>query len=124
MLNRSTRTIVEQVAALKSMVDAFSQYARSPEPKLQWLDLNQVTREVLGLYESLGRRMDLRLAPDLPLVQGDARLLRQVFHNLMQNAQDALARGRRAADRRHERRHRTHRPTFDRGQRQRISRSS
>ena len=91
MLNRSTRTIVEQVAALKSMVDAFSQYARSPEPKLQWLDLNQVTREVLGLYETLGRRMDLRLAPDLPLVQGDARLLRQVFHNLMQNAQDALA---------------------------------
>ena len=91
MLNRSTRTIVEQVAALKSMVDAFSQYARSPEPKLQWLDLNQVTREVLGLYESLGRRMDLRLAPDLPLIQGDARLLRQVFHNLMQNAQDALA---------------------------------
>ena len=91
MLNRSTRTIVEQVAALKSMVDAFSQYARSPEPKLQRLDLNQVTREVLGLYESLGRRMDLRLAPDLPPVQGDPRLLRQVFHNLMQNAQDALA---------------------------------
>ena len=91
MLNRSTRTIVEQVAALKSMVDAFSQYARSPEPKLQWLDLNQVTREVLGLYETLGRRMDMRLAPDLPLIQGDARLLRQVFHNLMQNAQDALA---------------------------------
>jgi PAS domain S-box-containing protein len=91
MLKRSTRTIVEQVAALKSMVDAFSQYARSPEPKLQWLDLNQVTREVLGLYESLGRWMDLRLASDLPMVQGDARLLRQVFHNLMQNAQDALA---------------------------------
>ncbi len=91
MLNRATRTIVEQVAALKSMVDAFSQYARSPEPKLQWLDLNQVTREVLGLYESLGRRMELRLASDLPMVQGDARLLRQVIHNLMQNAQDALA---------------------------------
>jgi nitrogen fixation/metabolism regulation signal transduction histidine kinase len=91
MLNRSTRTIVEQVAALKSMVDAFSQYARSPEPRLQWLDLNQLTREVLGLYESLGRSMDLRLAADLPPVQGDARLLRQVFHNLMQNAQDALA---------------------------------
>ena len=91
MLNRSTRTIVEQVAALKSMVDAFSQYARSPEPKLQSIDLNQVTREVLGLYESLGRHMDLRLAPDLPSIQGDARLLRQVFHNLIQNAQDALA---------------------------------
>jgi nitrogen fixation/metabolism regulation signal transduction histidine kinase len=91
MLERSTRLIVEQVAALKSMVDAFSQYARSPEPRLQALDLNQLAREVLGLYESLGRAMEMRLAPDLPLVQGDARLLRQVFHNLMQNAQDALA---------------------------------
>ena len=91
MLERSTRLIVEQVAALKSMVDAFSQYARSPEPRLQALDLNQLAREVLGLYESLGRAMEIRLAPDLPLVQVDARLLRQVFHNLIQNAQDALA---------------------------------
>jgi nitrogen fixation/metabolism regulation signal transduction histidine kinase len=91
MLARSTRMIVEQVAALKSMVDAFSQYARSPEPRLQPLDLNQLAREVLGLYESLGRAMQIRLAADLPKVEGDARLLRQVFHNLMQNAQDALA---------------------------------
>ncbi len=90
MLQRSTRLIVEQVAALKSMVDAFSQYARSPEPRLQPLDLNQLAREVLGLYETLGRTMEVRLAPQLPTVQGDARLLRQVFHNLMQNAQDAL----------------------------------
>jgi nitrogen fixation/metabolism regulation signal transduction histidine kinase len=46
---------------------------------------------VLGLYETLGRTMEVRLAPPLPTVPGDARLLRQVFHNLMQNAQDALA---------------------------------
>jgi len=91
MLDRSTRTIVEQVAALKSMVDAFSQYARSPEPRLTPLDLNQLAREVLGLYETLGRAMEIRLAPDLPKIEGDARLLRQVFHNLVQNAQDALA---------------------------------
>jgi len=91
MLGRSTRLIVDQVAALKSMVDAFGQYARSPEPSLHPLDLNQLTREILGLYESLGRGMELRLAKELPAVQGDARLLRQVIHNLMQNAQDALA---------------------------------
>jgi len=89
MLARSTRTIVEQVAALKSMVDAFSQYARSPEPRAQPLDLNQLTREVLGLYETMGPHLEL--AADLPLVRGDARLLRQVIHNLVQNAQDALA---------------------------------
>jgi nitrogen fixation/metabolism regulation signal transduction histidine kinase len=91
MLTRSTHRIIEQVAALKSMVDAFSQYARSPEPKLTPLDLNLLAREILGLYESLGRAVELKLAPDLPSVQGDARLLRQVFHNLIQNAQDALS---------------------------------
>jgi nitrogen fixation/metabolism regulation signal transduction histidine kinase len=72
------------------MVDAFSQYARSPEPKLQPLDINQLAREILGLYEGLSNCIELRLAADLPPVFGDARLLRQVFHNLLQNAQDAL----------------------------------
>jgi len=90
MLDRSTRLIVEQVAALKSMVDAFSQYARSPEPKLQPIDLNQLAREILGLYESMGRIVRLEFADGLPTVMGDARLLRQVLHNLLQNAQDAL----------------------------------
>ena len=52
MLERSTQTIVNQVAALKSMVDAFSQYARTPEPSMRELDLNALTREVLALYES------------------------------------------------------------------------
>lgn len=91
MLDRSTRLIVEQVAALKSMVDAFSQYARSPEPRLQPIDLNQLAREILGLYESIARMVRLELVEGLPAVMGDARLLRQVLHNLLQNAQDALA---------------------------------
>ena len=90
MLGRSTRLIVDQVAALKSMVDAFSQYARSPEPKLTAIDLNQLMREILGLYEGLAKIIELRLAANLPPVHADARLLRQVFHNLLQNAQDAL----------------------------------
>ncbi len=91
MLERSTRLIVEQVAALKSMVDAFSQYARSPEPKVQPIDINQLAREILGLYESIGRMLRLELAENLPPVMGDSRLLRQVLHNLLQNAQDALS---------------------------------
>ncbi len=91
MLTRSTRTIVNQVAALKRMVDAFSQYARKPEPSLQELDLNALVREVLTLYESLGSSMELRLADSLPTVIGDGVQLRQVVHNLLQNAQDALA---------------------------------
>jgi len=90
MLTRSTRTIVNQVAALKRMVDAFSQYARTPEPAMQELDLNAVVREVLTLYESLGKSIQLELARELPPIVGDAAQLRQVVHNLMQNAQDAL----------------------------------
>lgn len=92
MLERSTQTIVNQVAALKSMVEAFSQYARTPEPSMRELDLNALTREVLTLYESsLGGIVQLDLAARLPLVVGDAAQLRQVIHNLLQNAQDALA---------------------------------
>jgi len=92
VLTRSTQTIVNQVAALKNMVDAFSQYARTPEPSMRELDLNALTREVLTLYESsLGGAVRLDLAAGLPLVVGDAAQLRQVIHNLLQNAQDALA---------------------------------
>ena len=92
VLTRSTQTIVNQVAALKNMVDAFSQYARTPEPTIRELDLNALTREVLTLYEpSLGGAVRLELAAGLPPLFGDAAQLRQVIHNLLQNTQDALA---------------------------------
>jgi PAS domain S-box-containing protein len=91
VLARSTRTIVNQVVSLKNMVDAFSQYARSPEAVMRELDINALTKEVLVLYESsLGRAVRLELMEELPPVLGDAAQLRQVIHNLLQNAQDAL----------------------------------
>jgi len=91
MLMRSTQTIVNQVSALKNMVDAFRQYARMPEPTWQEIDLNALLREVLTLYESLAGWMHIELAPTLPRLVGDPAQLRQVIHNLLQNAQDALA---------------------------------
>jgi nitrogen fixation/metabolism regulation signal transduction histidine kinase len=91
MLLRSTQTIVNQVSALKNMVDAFRQYARMPEPTRQEVDLNALLREVLTLYESLASWMRLDLARGLPPLVGDPAQLRQVIHNLLQNAQDALA---------------------------------
>ena len=55
------------------------------------MDLNQLVREVLTLYESSGARIEVALAGELPLMNGDATLLRQVMHNLLRNAEDALA---------------------------------
>jgi len=72
-------------------VDEFSQYARQPALNLQTLDLNQLVSEVLTLYETSPVPVQTDLSPTLPRVQGDSKLLRQVIHNLLQNAQDALA---------------------------------
>ncbi len=91
VLARATQTIVNQVAALKSMVDEFSQYARQPTLNLQALDLNQLVSEVLALYENSPVPLKTDLTRNLPQVSGDPNLLRQVIHNLLQNAQDALA---------------------------------
>ncbi len=91
MLTRATDTIVNQVGALKSMVDDFGEYARTSRMSPQILDLNGLIREVLVLYETIGARIALELDPDLPKINGDVKLLRQVLHNLIQNALDALA---------------------------------
>ncbi len=88
MLARATTTIVNQVAALKNMVDAFKDYARSPRSVLQPLELNGLLRCMSPLYESSPVRMALSGEP--LLVAGDATLLRQVVHNLLQNALDAI----------------------------------
>ncbi len=89
-LARATQTIVNQVAAMKSMVDAFAGYARMPRAKLAPLDLNALVQDILVLYDSKSLGLELHLDAALPPVVGDSTLLRQVIHNLLQNAQDAL----------------------------------
>ena len=100
LLNRSTSTIVNQVDAMKRMVDDFRDYAKAPPAVLLPLDLNALIGEILDLYLA-GDDSDIihaALAPKLPAVMGDATQLRQVIHNLLQNAQDAMTEraGRRA----------------------------
>jgi nitrogen fixation/metabolism regulation signal transduction histidine kinase len=90
-LSQATATIVTQVAALKNMVDEFREYARLPTPRLEALDLNALVQDVLSLYEESGTRLEARLEPGLAPVIGDRNQLRQVIHNLLQNAQDALS---------------------------------
>ena len=91
ILKRATSTIVNHVAALKGMVDDFSQYAHSSRMNARVLALNDIVREVLVLYESMGVSIEPRLADDLPQIYADPAMLRQVLHNLFQNALDALA---------------------------------
>ncbi len=92
LLARGTNTIVNQVLAMQQMVDNFRDYARTPPAALQPLDLNELIAEILELYSS-GEHLDVfrtNLQPNLPRVLGDATQMRQVVHNLLQNAQDAV----------------------------------
>ncbi len=93
ILKRGTSTIVNQVAAMERMVNDFRDFARMPPAVLSPLDLNALIAEILHLYIA-GDERDIihpHLAPRLPLIMGDATQLRQVIHNLLQNAQDAVA---------------------------------
>ncbi len=93
LLDKGATTIVNQVAAMKRMVDDFRDYAKAPPAVLEPLDLNALIEEILRLYQA-GDESDVIhavLAPGLPKVMGDPTQLRQVIHNLLQNAQDALA---------------------------------
>ncbi len=90
MLKRATTTIVNQVGAMKSMVNEFSEYARAPSAHLTKINVNQVIKDVSGLYENSQVKISYDLAPEMPDLMGDGTMLRQVLHNLMQNAQDAL----------------------------------
>jgi len=87
MLERSTNTIIGQVQAMKQMVNEFRDFAKTPSPTLGSLDLNSLIQEVMGLYE--GSNIEVRLDSRCPRVMGDPTQLRQVIHNLLQNAQDA-----------------------------------
>ena len=96
VLTKSVQTIVDQVDAMKRLVNEFRDYARLPAAELKPLDLNALVSEVLHLYGgegAPGTSVPVRLECDqhCPPVMGDAQQMRQVIHNLVQNALDASA---------------------------------
>ncbi len=89
-LGKSVKTIVDQVDAMKRLVNEFRDYARLPAAQLQALDLNALVQDVMQLYaHGTSAPILLELDPDAPMMRGDAQQLRQVMHNLLQNALDA-----------------------------------
>jgi nitrogen fixation/metabolism regulation signal transduction histidine kinase len=91
-LTRGTQTIIAQVTAMKHMVDDFAIYARQAGPgKMQRVDIKSLLLDVLALYENLRPHVSLKLAEGGAVMEGEPTRLRQVFHNLIQNAIDAQA---------------------------------
>jgi len=97
VLTKSVKTIVDQVDAMKRLVNEFRDYARLPAAELHPIDLNRLITEVTQLYgdDTASDAVRLDLDSGCPRVLGDAQQLRQVVHNLLQNAQDASETARR-----------------------------
>jgi len=91
ILTKSVKTIVDQVDAMKRLVNEFRDYARLPAAQLAPTDLNALVRDILALYDSATVPVRFELADDCPLAMADAQQVRQMVHNLVQNAQDAVA---------------------------------
>ena len=91
VLAKSVRTIVDQVDAMKRLVNEFRDYARLPAAHLELTDLNALITDILHLYdaENTPVPIEAELDPECRLIMADAQQLRQVIHNLLQNAQDA-----------------------------------
>jgi nitrogen fixation/metabolism regulation signal transduction histidine kinase len=89
-LHRGAQTIIGQVAAMKHMVDDFAIYARQPRPgTMQAVDIGALLLDVLALYDNLRPHLALSLPSEPIVIHGEPTRLRQVFHNLLQNAIDA-----------------------------------
>lgn len=90
VLAKSVRVIVEQVDAMKRLVNEFRDFARLPNAELKPLDLNELVVAVMGLYEAeVAAKVELDLQVDCPHISGDSQQLRQVLHNLLQNGMEA-----------------------------------
>ena len=89
ILERSTKTIVNQVNALKIMVNEFAEYARPPKIQKDEIKIDSLIEEVIGLYE-IDKIINIKKDKNIPIIYADQNKLRQVIINLLENSQDAL----------------------------------
>ena len=90
ILDKAVSTIVNQVDAMKTMVNEFSEYARAPKLNLELTDINETIKEISHLFENSGIKITTTLLKGLPKIKADINMMRQVLINLIQNAQDAM----------------------------------
>ena len=90
ILDESTTTVLQEADRLKHIVSEFSDFARMPKPELQRVDLNDVVRSVVTLYQGAAP-VETQLAERLPELDADKNQLHQVVLNLVENARDAIS---------------------------------
>ena len=92
VLDRATHTIVQQVEAMKEMVNAFSDYARAPDMEVGRFNMDKLVHEVVDLYraQESGIKIVLTSDPTMPMIDADIGRVRQILHNLIRNATEAL----------------------------------
>jgi len=91
MLKKSTATIVNQVQALKTMVNEFSEYSRPPERKIKAFNLFELFENIVELYQATKIKITLNAPNKLISIKADENKIRQVIINLIENAKDGLA---------------------------------
>ncbi len=98
MLERSTGTIVSQVEALRTLVDAFGDYAQGPQMERNPLAFDELIRDVVALYQHDDQRVNfqLKLISGPPGFSADSGQMRQLLHNLVVNSSEAVAAGKQA----------------------------
>ena len=92
ILDRATHTIVQQVEAMKEMVNAFSDYARAPDMDIGLFSMDKLVHEVVDLYRAQESGVEIVLIsdPSMPRIEADIGRVRQILHNLVRNSIEAL----------------------------------